>query len=55
MQRSVPTWLAVVLIAVTIGLVIAMFMFSGRQQGQKMPEGFKPSPPMFKEAPVQKR
>ncbi|GEM_PF-3200156 len=55
MKRTVPTWLAIALILLVIAVVAGIFMLGGRTQTQKMPEGFKPKPPMFKEAPTQKR
>ncbi len=54
MRRPVPTWLAVLLIAIMIVGVVVIFALSGQRRGEEMPKGFKPSPPMFKEAPIQK-
>ncbi len=55
MKQTVPTWLAIALILLVIAVVAGIFMLGGRTKTQKMPEGFKPKPPMFKEAPTQKR
>jgi len=55
MRKSVPTWLAVVVIVAVIVVAAVIFALAGRPKEQKMPEGFKPAPPMFKEAPSGKR
>lgn len=55
MRRTVPNWLTVMLVLLVIAILVGIFMFGGRRQEQKMPEGFKPTPPRFKEAPVQRR
>jgi len=47
--------LAVVVIVAVIVVAAVIFAFVGRPKEQKMPEGFKPAPPMFKEAPSGKR
>lgn len=54
MKQTVPNWLAIVMILLVIAIVAGIFVLSGRQQGQMASEGFKPTPPMFKKAPIQK-
>ncbi|MCS7265609.1 MAG: hypothetical protein NZ805_12335 [Armatimonadetes bacterium] len=51
MRQTIPNWLAVLVILLVVAIVAGIFVLTGRQQVQKAPEGFKPGPPMFKEAP----
>ncbi|MCX7969298.1 MAG: hypothetical protein N3B10_12565 [Armatimonadetes bacterium] len=51
MKKTVPNWLAIVVILLVIAIIAGIFMLGGRQQSQQAPEGFKPRPPMFKEVP----
>lgn len=55
MKKPVPNWLAVLVILAVIAIVAGVYVLSGRQRSQEVPEGFKPKPPMFKAAPAEKR
>ncbi|MEZ8219027.1 hypothetical protein B0813_002564 [Candidatus Fervidibacteria bacterium JGI MDM2 SSWTFF-3-K9] len=55
MKQQVPTWLAVIVIALVLVIVAVIFWFGGRQRSEQAPVDFKPQPPQFKAAPTEKR